>query len=163
MSLSDLPAPEFFGFVLAAVLAVIALVAWLVRRFGAKRFGGAAGRNRQPRLAVIDAASVDGRRRLVIIRRDNVEHLLIIGGPTDVVVETNIVRGNAAATAREAAPARAALSVGETLPRTRPRAPAAARDFGEQRQQREKMAATASAREYESCAWLRTPDVDRVP
>ena len=100
MSLSDLPAPVFFGFVLAAVLAVIALVAWLVRRFGAKRFGGAAG-NRQPRLAVIDAASVDGRRRLVIIRRDNVEHLLIIGGPTDVVVETNIVRGNAAATARE--------------------------------------------------------------
>src|SRR6185295_17168077 len=66
-----------------------------------------------------DAASVDGRRRLVIIRRDNVEHLLMIGGPTDVVVETNIVRGNAAATAREAAPARAA-AVSDSLPRPVP-------------------------------------------
>jgi flagellar protein FliO/FliZ len=41
---------------------------------------------------VIDYASVDGRRRLILIRRDNVEHLVMIGGPTDVVVESNIVR-----------------------------------------------------------------------
>jgi flagellar protein FliO/FliZ len=54
---------------------------------------------------VIDAAAVDGRRKLVIIRRDNVEHLLMIGGPTDVVVETNIVRA-AGVGARDAAPAR---------------------------------------------------------
>jgi hypothetical protein len=45
-----------------------------------------------PRLAVIDAAAVDGRRRLVLVRRDNIEHLLMIGGPTDIVVESNIVR-----------------------------------------------------------------------
>src|SRR5262245_49948933 len=78
------------------VLALIAAIAWLVRRFGVARLGG--GRGRQPRLAVIDAAAVDGRRKLLIIRRDNVEHLLMIGGPTDVVVETNIMR--AAATAQ---------------------------------------------------------------
>jgi hypothetical protein len=48
---------------------------------------------------VIDSAAVDARRKLVIIRRDNVEHLLMIGGPSDVVVETNIVR---AASTREA-------------------------------------------------------------
>src|SRR5262249_58772051 len=42
--------------------------------------------------AVIDQTMVDSRRRLVLIRRDNVEHLLIIGGPSDVVVEQNIVR-----------------------------------------------------------------------
>jgi len=35
---------------------------------------------------------VDGRRRLVLVRRDNVEHLLMIGGPSDIVVEPNIVR-----------------------------------------------------------------------
>ena len=60
-----------------------------------------------PRLAVIDAATVDGRRRLVLIRRDNIEHLLMIGGPTDLVVEPNIVR---AVSARDVArePARAA-------------------------------------------------------
>jgi hypothetical protein len=48
---------------------------------------------------VIDAASVDARRRLVLVQRDNVEHLLLIGGPTDVVIEPNIDRTVAAATA----------------------------------------------------------------
>ncbi len=66
---------------------------WLLRRYGGSRVGGNATRGRQPRLAVIDSASVDGRRRLIIVRRDNVEHLLMIGGPSDVVVEQNIVRG----------------------------------------------------------------------
>jgi hypothetical protein len=56
-----------------------------------------------PRLAVIDAAAVDGRRRLVLVRRDNVEHLLMIGGPTDIVVEPNIVR---ATPSRDALPQR---------------------------------------------------------
>jgi flagellar biogenesis protein FliO len=74
------------------VLGLIALTFWLVRRFGATRVGAAAARGRQPRLAVVDAAPVDGRRRLVLVRRDNVEHLLMIGGPSDIVVEQNIVR-----------------------------------------------------------------------
>jgi hypothetical protein len=67
---------------------------------------------------VVDAASVDGRRRLVLIRRDNIEHLLMIGGPGDVVIEQNIVR---AAAAREVSrePARSAVP-GETLPRAVP-------------------------------------------
>src|SRR5213596_2449974 len=74
------------------VLALIGLTFWLIRRFGTARVGAAAQRGRQPRLAVIDAAPVDGRRRLVLVRRDNVEHLLMIGGPSDIVVEQNIVR-----------------------------------------------------------------------
>ena len=74
------------------VLALIGLTFWLIRRFGAARVGTAAQRGRQPRLAVIDAAPIDGLRRLVLVRRDNVEHLLMIGGPTDVVVEQNIMR-----------------------------------------------------------------------
>src|SRR6185503_3133915 len=74
------------------VLALIGLTFWLIRRFGTARVGTAAQRGRQPRLAVIDAAPIDGRRRLVLVRRDNVEHLLMIGGPTDVVVEQNIMR-----------------------------------------------------------------------
>jgi flagellar protein FliO/FliZ len=80
------------------VLALIGVLAWLVRVFRSERTGAASRRGRQPpRLAVIDAAAVDGRRRLVLIRRDNVEHLLMIGGRADIVVEPNIVR----ATARE--------------------------------------------------------------
>jgi hypothetical protein len=48
------------------------------------------GRNRKARLAVMDATAVDSHRRLVLVRRDDVEHLILIGGPTDVVVEQNI-------------------------------------------------------------------------
>ena len=77
----------FFAFV--AVLVLIGAVAWLVRRFAGNRLGGHGNRGRMPRLAVIDAAAVDGRRRLVLVRRDNVEHLLMIGGPSDIVVEPN--------------------------------------------------------------------------
>jgi hypothetical protein len=80
----------FFAFV--AVLALIGVAAWLVRRFAGNRLGANPNRGRMPRLAVIDAAAVDSRRRLVLVRRDNVEHLLMIGGPTDIVVEPNIVR-----------------------------------------------------------------------
>src|SRR5207253_1925562 len=80
----------FFAFV--AVLALIGAAAWLVRRFAGNRLGTNANRGRMPRLAVIDSAAVDGRRRLVLVRRDKIEHLLMIGGPTDIVVEPNIVR-----------------------------------------------------------------------
>ncbi len=84
----------FFAFV--AVLALIGAAAWLLRRFAGNRLSTNTNRGRGPRLAVIDAAAVDGRRRLVLVRRDNVEHLLMIGGPTDIVVEPNIVRATPA-------------------------------------------------------------------
>lgn len=61
-----------FVIAFVVVLALIAICAWLVRRFGSGALASAAARNRQPRLAVIDAASVDARRRLILVRRDNV-------------------------------------------------------------------------------------------
>lgn len=77
---------------LILVLLLIAIATWVIRQFGAGRIATSGGRGRQQRLAVLDSAVVDARRRLVLIRRDNVEHLLLIGGPSDVVVEPNIVR-----------------------------------------------------------------------
>ncbi|OAF13625.1 flagellar biosynthesis protein FliO [Bradyrhizobium centrolobii] len=84
--------PITFIVAFIVVLALIGVAAWLVRRFATSRLGANTQRGRMPRLAVIDAAAVDGRRRLVLVRRDNIEHLLMIGGPTDIVVEPNIVR-----------------------------------------------------------------------
>lgn len=43
-----------------------------------------------PRIGVLEYANVDGRRKLVLIRRDDVEHLIMTGGPVDVVIETGI-------------------------------------------------------------------------
>ncbi|WP_139025086.1 flagellar biosynthetic protein FliO, partial [Bradyrhizobium sp. STM 3843] len=108
-----MPAPLTFFFAFLAVLALIGLAAWLVRRFAGSRLGTSTNRGRMPRLAVIDAAAVDGRRRLVLVRRDNIEHLLMIGGPTDIVVESNIVR---AMPQREQLPPRAGVAAEQPPP-----------------------------------------------
>ena len=83
-------------FAFIVVFAVLALALWLVLRFRGGRLGNDTGRRRQPRLAVLGQAVVDKRRRLVLIRRDNVEHLILIGGAIDVVIEPQIVRAGAA-------------------------------------------------------------------
>jgi flagellar protein FliO/FliZ len=114
----------FFAFV--AVLALIGLAAWLVRRFATNRLGANTNRGRMPRLAVIDAAAVDGRRRLVLVRRDNIEHLIMIGGPTDIVVESTIVR----AQTRDLLPQRPGVIAAELPPRLPP-LPDAGRSEGE--------------------------------
>ena len=93
---AEMPLAVRFFLAFLVVLGLIGATAWAVRRFGGGRLSSTA-RGRQPRLAVIDYASVDARRRLILVRRDNVEHLLMIGGPTDIVVEPNIVRATPAA------------------------------------------------------------------
>jgi flagellar protein FliO/FliZ len=114
----EIPFPARFFITILIVLGLMFVTVWIARRFGGERLGAATARGRQPRLAVIDAAAVDGRRRLILIRRDNVEHLLMIGGPTDVVIEPNIVRA-VAATRDQPAPPRPPATT-ETLPRAVP-------------------------------------------
>lgn len=92
----------------AVILVLLALLGLFVRRITGGRLRGAGqggGRARQPRLGVVDIYDLDRQRQLVLIRRDNVEHLVMIGGVSDVVVETNIVRG----AARVAAPPQAEI------------------------------------------------------
>ncbi|MBX3520878.1 MAG: FliO/MopB family protein [Xanthobacteraceae bacterium] len=94
---SQLGTTAKFAIAFLLVLALIGITAVILKRFGSGRMpSSGGGRNRQPRLAVLDSAIVDAKRRLVLIRRDNAEHLILIGGPTDVVVETNILRGSLA-------------------------------------------------------------------
>ena len=112
-----MPQTLTFIFAFVAVLALIFALAWGLRRFAGNRLGANTNRGRMPRLAVIDAAAVDGRRRLVLVRRDNVEHLLMIGGPTDIVVEPNIVR---AIPARDQMTSRPAVGGTEAPPRIAP-------------------------------------------
>lgn len=83
------------NFVLAVAVVGLGLIAYAgVLRYLRERpvspLLAMTGRERAKRLSVIDAAVVDSRRRVVLIRRDNVEHLVLIGGPTDVVIESRI-------------------------------------------------------------------------
>ena len=78
-----------FAITLAVVLLLLLVVVWLVRRYSR---GGIAGgsRGRLPRLAIVDAMAVDNRRKLVLVRRDNVEHLILSGPEGTSVIESNI-------------------------------------------------------------------------
>jgi flagellar protein FliO/FliZ len=75
---------------LAAVLLLILVIAAIYRRIA--RRGPSTKRGRVARLAILEAIPVDQRRRLILLRRDNTEHLVMIGGPTDLVVEEGIHR-----------------------------------------------------------------------
>lgn len=92
------------GLSILLLVVVLALATWIVRTIRPSlNIGGQARGGRPQRLAITDAFALDREgRRLVIIRRDNVEHLLLIGGPNDVLVEGNILRGERSA--RERAP-----------------------------------------------------------
>jgi flagellar protein FliO/FliZ len=113
---AEMPLAVRFFLAFLIVLGLIGATAWAVRRFGSGRLGGAGSRGRQPRLSVTEYARVDPRRQLILVRRDNVEHLVMIGGPTDLVVEPNIVR--AVATPRDVSMARTPAV--EPLPRAIP-------------------------------------------
>jgi flagellar protein FliO/FliZ len=45
---------------------------------------------RSRRLAFVERAALEKGRKLLLVRRDDVEHLLLVGGPIDLVVETGI-------------------------------------------------------------------------
>lgn len=98
--LESLAGPEYASAVLWTLLALVVLVIVLVivrivRSLTAGTFV-VGGRNRKTRLAVMDATAVDSHRRLVLVRRDDVEHLILIGGQTDIVVERDIRVGSTA-------------------------------------------------------------------
>lgn len=107
---TEMPLIIQFCLVFLIVLGLIGATPWAVRRFSKGQLGAARPSGRQSRLSIIDSASLAGRRRLILIRRDNVEHLLMIGGPTDVIIEANIAH---------------AVAVSHEVPETR--SPAAAK------------------------------------
>ena len=80
------------GFLAACGIAALIALAIVYRLTFAHRLRVPGGRTRQPRLGLVDAFSLDGQRQLVLIRRDNIEHLVMIGGPNDVLVESQINR-----------------------------------------------------------------------
>jgi len=83
-----------YAIAFASIFVLLSLFALILRKLtrGRSMLSGPGGRTRQPRLGIVDVYDLDRQRQLILLRRDNVEHLLLIGGPNDVVIETNIVR-----------------------------------------------------------------------
>lgn len=82
---------RFLG-ALAFVLGLLAGCAFLLRRYGHKlgAFGIAGAAPAKRRLAVLESVSIGPRQRLALIRRDNVEHLVVFGPEGTTVVEAGI-------------------------------------------------------------------------
>lgn len=99
---AELEFPVRVVIALVVIAALLGLTVVLVRRMGAGARTVAPRGRGAPRLALMDSIAVDQRRRLILVRRDDMEHLLLVGGAADVVVEKDIVRREAAAP-REAA------------------------------------------------------------
>jgi flagellar protein FliO/FliZ len=67
------------------------------------------GGNASQRVGVIESVQLDGKRSIKLVRRDNIEHLVLTGGRNDVVIEPNIVRRPMPKPAHRPAPETSAL------------------------------------------------------
>lgn len=74
---------------LVFVLALIGLLSWIVKRYG---FGGRymPVRGQDRRLKIVEMATVDSKRRVVLVRCDAREHLVLVGGASDVVIDAGL-------------------------------------------------------------------------
>jgi flagellar protein FliO/FliZ len=80
-----------FLLVLVFVLGLIGLFGWLAKRFGlGGRLVPTGNAGRERRLGIVEVQPLDGRRKLVLVKRDGLEHLIILGQSTETVVETRI-------------------------------------------------------------------------
>ena len=73
---------------LVAVLALAVLGLWLLKL--TMKSTSTLGRGRNRRLGVVEQMQIDAKRQVLIIRRDDVEHVILTGGGQDLVVETGI-------------------------------------------------------------------------
>ncbi len=69
-------------------LSLIGLLYWLVRRYAPSRI---LGRDTiGDRLTIKEAKFIDSRNKLLLVQRDNTEHLLLISTQGNLVIERNI-------------------------------------------------------------------------
>ncbi|HVO04530.1 MAG TPA: flagellar biosynthetic protein FliO [Candidatus Cybelea sp.] len=76
-----------FLLVLVFVLGLVFALGWVLKRSG---IGGGAMMGKGRRLGVVETAFLGPKHRLVLVRRDDVEHLVLIGPTSNAVVETGI-------------------------------------------------------------------------
>jgi flagellar protein FliO/FliZ len=74
-----------FALALLFVLGLIGLLAWLVRRY---RPGDGLRADGRRRLALLETLPLDARRRLVLVRRDDALHLLLLGEDGNRLIES---------------------------------------------------------------------------
>lgn len=75
--------------IVAGLVILLVFIIWLFRKI-AGRSSPHSAKSDEARLSITDSARVDESRYLVLVKRDDLEHLIMIGGPSDIVIETGI-------------------------------------------------------------------------
>jgi hypothetical protein len=80
----------FYLLIFILLVGLVVLALWITRE--STGFNPAKLMPKKPmkRLALVETRYLDSKRRLLLVRRDNVEHLVITGGPVDMILETGI-------------------------------------------------------------------------
>jgi len=79
-----------FIFALIFVLSLIGVLSLLVRRYGLGMATAQIRKGQDRRLSLVEILPLDAKRRAVLIRRDTVEHLVILGPDSETVIECGI-------------------------------------------------------------------------
>jgi flagellar protein FliO/FliZ len=84
---------DFSQFILAFafVLGLIGLMGFALKRYG--RATGLVAKAGAGRIQVVEVTPLDYKRRLVLVKRDDVEHLILVADGRETVVETGIRAG----------------------------------------------------------------------
>jgi flagellar protein FliO/FliZ len=82
---------DYIRFLLALVLVLglILALSWALKRFGLGQ-GQANTLGRKRRLRLVESSTIDARHRIVLVRRDAVEHLVLLGPTSTQVIERGI-------------------------------------------------------------------------
>ncbi len=86
---SELPQILRLVLALAFVLALMGGLAYALKRLGLST-GISPANSAKRRLGIVESLPLDARHRAVILRRDDKEHLVILGPNGETVVETDI-------------------------------------------------------------------------
>jgi len=70
------------------VLALMYFFAWVLKKFGLAQ--GVVAPKENARLKIIEMLPIDHSRKLVIVKRDEHEHLLLLGANSETLIETNM-------------------------------------------------------------------------
>jgi len=73
---------------LAIVIGLIILAVWALKFV--LDMAGTVARTRNKRLDIVENLAIDQKRQLILIKRDDVEHLILVGGENELVIEAGI-------------------------------------------------------------------------
>lgn len=93
---------EYFRFfaALGFVLVLIGILAALVRRSGLGDRLAVTKTSGERRLDLVEVRPLDAKRKLVLLRRDDREHLVLLGSGSDLLIESDIPARPAPAVAK---------------------------------------------------------------